>query len=64
MVLRKSWKKRKKNNDIYESGIIYREAVVVSVKNLSGFVSVNADGSWNFTGGSKYKTEVYPDPVS
>ena len=48
----------------YESGIIYREAVVVSVKNLSGFVSVNADGSWSFTGGSKYKTEIYPDPVS
>jgi hypothetical protein len=42
----------------------YREAVVISVKNLSGFLSVNADGSWVCEGGSKHKTERLPDPVS
>lgn len=39
-----------------------REAVVVSVKNLSGFVSVNPNGSWVCE--SKHKTEHHPDPVS
>ncbi|GLT72765.1 hypothetical protein SLA2020_446690 [Shorea laevis] len=37
------------------------EAVVMSVKNLSGFLSVNADGSWVCEG--KHKTERLPDPV-
>lgn len=41
-----------------------REAVVISVKNLSGFLSVSADGSWVCEGGSKHKTERLPDPVS
>ncbi|XP_059456994.1 uncharacterized protein LOC132186895 [Corylus avellana] len=39
------------------------EAVVISVKNLSGFLSVSADGSWVCEGGSKHKTERLPDPV-
>jgi hypothetical protein len=39
------------------------EALVISVKNLSGFVSVNPDGSWSCTGGSSYKTETFPSPV-
>lgn len=39
------------------------ETVVISVKNLSGFVSVNGDGSWICEGGSKRKTERFPDPV-
>lgn len=37
------------------------EAVVISVKNLSGFVLVNANGSWVCE--SKHKTEHHPDPV-
>ena len=37
---------------------------MISVKNLSGFVSVNADGSWVCEGGSKHKAEHLPDPVS
>lgn len=37
------------------------EAVVVSVKNLSGFVSVNPNGSWVCE--SKHKTEHHPDPL-
>ncbi|KAG6714595.1 hypothetical protein I3842_05G209300 [Carya illinoinensis] len=39
------------------------EAVVISVMNLSGFVSVNADGSWVCEGGSKHKSERLLDPV-
>ena len=44
--------------------ILHREAVVISVKNISGFVSVNSDGSWVCEGGSKHKAERFPDPVS
>jgi len=40
------------------------EAVVISVKNISGFVSVNSDGSWVCEGGSKHKAERFPDPVA
>ncbi|GMY06914.1 Plasma membrane isoform 1 [Fagus crenata] len=40
------------------------DAAVISVKNLSGFVSVNADGSWVCEGGSKHKAEHLPDPVA
>ncbi|KAM4076797.1 hypothetical protein ACJW30_12G091600 [Castanea mollissima] len=40
------------------------EAVVISVKNISGFVSVNTDGSWVCEGGSKHKAERFPDPVA
>ncbi|KAF5442565.1 hypothetical protein F2P56_035209 [Juglans regia] len=39
------------------------EAVVISVKNLSGFVSLNADGSWNCESSNMQKTERLPDPV-
>lgn len=36
--------------------------MVISVKNLSGFLSTNADGSWVCEG--NHKTERLPDPVS
>ncbi|KAI9156959.1 hypothetical protein LWI28_014675 [Acer negundo] len=39
------------------------EAVVVSVKNFSGFVSVNGDGSWVSESEGRHKMEVHPDPV-
>lgn len=38
--------------------------MLISVKNLSGFISVNADGAWACEGGSKHKAECLPDPVS
>ncbi|CAL5408091.1 unnamed protein product [Camellia sinensis] len=41
------------------------EAVVISVQNLSGFVSIDTtDGSWVSTGGKNNKTERHPDPVA
>ncbi|XP_022747351.1 uncharacterized protein LOC111297036 isoform X2 [Durio zibethinus] len=40
------------------------EAAVISVKNLSGFVSINEDGSWTCEGGSSHRTEHHPDPVA
>ncbi|XP_052185111.1 uncharacterized protein LOC127796775 isoform X1 [Diospyros lotus] len=40
------------------------EAVVISVQNLSGFVSVKADGSWVSKSGRNHKTEHHPDPVA
>ncbi|KAE8656135.1 Plasma membrane isoform 1 [Hibiscus syriacus] len=40
-----------------------REAAVISVKNLAGFVSVNEDGSWTTDGGST-RAVCHPDPVS
>ncbi|XP_022995191.1 uncharacterized protein LOC111490811 [Cucurbita maxima] len=40
------------------------EAVVVLVKNLSGFVSVSADGSWICEGDGRQKSEILPDPVA
>lgn len=40
------------------------EAVVVAVKNFSGLISVNPDGSWVCEGYSKRKTEHHPDPVA
>ncbi|XVF30527.1 hypothetical protein REPUB_Repub16aG0065700 [Reevesia pubescens] len=39
------------------------EAAVISVKNLSGFVSINDDGSWTCEGGSSHRAERHPDPV-
>ncbi|XP_010273144.1 PREDICTED: uncharacterized protein LOC104608757 isoform X2 [Nelumbo nucifera] len=39
------------------------EAVVVSVKNFSGFVGIDDDGSWVCTSENKHKTERHPDPV-
>lgn len=40
------------------------EAVVICVQNLSGFFSINADGSWVSTSGHNLKTEHHPDPVA
>ncbi|KAG2701203.1 hypothetical protein I3760_06G033900 [Carya illinoinensis] len=39
------------------------EAVVISVKNLSGIVTLNADGSWNCESRNKHKIERLPDPL-
>lgn len=39
------------------------EAVVVSVINASGIVSIDGDGTWVCTGGSKHKTERLQDPM-
>ncbi|KAG2701202.1 hypothetical protein I3760_06G033800 [Carya illinoinensis] len=39
------------------------DAVVISVKNLSGIVYLNADGSWNCESGNKHQTERLPDPL-
>ncbi|KAK9063107.1 hypothetical protein SSX86_016977 [Deinandra increscens subsp. villosa] len=39
------------------------EAVVVSVINASGTVSIDGDGTWVCTGGSKHKTERLCDPT-
>lgn len=36
--------------------------MVVCVKNASGFISVDRDGTWVCTG--SHKTERLPDPVS
>ncbi|XP_015878581.2 uncharacterized protein LOC107414887 isoform X1 [Ziziphus jujuba] len=38
------------------------EAVVISVKNLSGFLSITANGTWVWEG--THKTERHPDPVA
>lgn len=49
----------------FHSAILFfgeREAVVVSVKNLSGILSINADGSWVCEG--NHKIERHSDPVS
>lgn len=40
-----------------------REAVVISVKNVSGIVSVDEDGNWICTG-KHNKTDHIPNPVS
>ncbi|KAF5189393.1 plasma protein [Thalictrum thalictroides] len=40
-----------------------REAVVINVKNFSGFIQVDSDGSWICTRGNAHKTERHPDPV-
>lgn len=41
-----------------------REAVVICVKNLAGFVSVNPDGSWVCISERKHKEEHHEDPVA
>ncbi|CAA0817146.1 Unknown protein [Striga hermonthica] len=41
-----------------------QEAVVISVKNFSGFVSINKDGNWIFTDGKHHKTNCIPNPVA
>ncbi|KAL6129164.1 hypothetical protein ACLB2K_072517 [Fragaria x ananassa] len=38
------------------------EAVVIAVKNLSGFISVKPDGSWVSESLSKHKSDHHPDP--
>ncbi|KAL6127406.1 hypothetical protein ACLB2K_070771 [Fragaria x ananassa] len=38
------------------------EAVVIAVKNLSGFISVKPDGSWVSESLSKHKADHHPDP--
>jgi len=40
------------------------EAVVISVQNISGFVSIDGDGSWVSTGGHSHKKDRLPDPVA
>ncbi|KAL9431592.1 hypothetical protein AB3S75_026728 [Citrus x aurantiifolia] len=40
------------------------EAVVISVKNLSGFVTVNEDGSWVCEAVGRHRSAVHPDPVA
>ncbi|PSS04570.1 UPF0187 protein [Actinidia chinensis var. chinensis] len=40
------------------------EAVVISVQNLSGLVSVDADGSWVSNGANSHKSDRHPDPVA
>ncbi|XP_022157167.1 uncharacterized protein LOC111023945 [Momordica charantia] len=39
------------------------DAVVISVKNLSGLVSISADGSWICEGDGTQRSEIMPDPV-
>ncbi|GMH29523.1 hypothetical protein Nepgr_031366 [Nepenthes gracilis] len=41
-----------------------REAVVISVKNFSGFVAVKSDGSWVCMSDHKHKEEHHLDPVA
>lgn len=36
----------------------------MSVKNISGFVTFDRDGSWVCQGNDKHKEERLPDPVS
>lgn len=38
-------------------------AVVISVKNISGFVSTDKDGNWLCTDGKQHKTNLIPNPV-
>ncbi|KAK6936518.1 Nuclease-related domain, NERD [Dillenia turbinata] len=40
------------------------EAVVILVKNFSGLISIDADGSWVCTHETKHKSERHPDPVA
>lgn len=37
---------------------------MICVKNISGFVSMSADGSWICEGDGRQKSEILPDPVS
>lgn len=41
-----------------------REVSVISVKNVSGSVHIDKDGSWVCSGGQKHKTQLFPDPVA
>ncbi|XP_019243038.1 PREDICTED: uncharacterized protein LOC109223258 [Nicotiana attenuata] len=44
--------------------VTQREAVVICVKNVSGFVAVDKDGRWVCAGGHKHKTQHISDPVA
>ncbi|XP_019200397.1 PREDICTED: uncharacterized protein LOC109194013 [Ipomoea nil] len=44
--------------------VTQREVAVISVKNVSGSVHVDKDGSWVCTGRKMHKTELIPDPVA
>ena len=44
--------------------VFFRRAVVISVKNFSGIISIDADGSWVCNAGDRHKAERHPDPVS
>ncbi|XP_059282542.1 uncharacterized protein LOC132036262 isoform X3 [Lycium ferocissimum] len=39
------------------------EAVVICVKNISGFVAIDKDGNWVCAGGHKHKTQHLSDPI-
>ncbi|KAI3933220.1 hypothetical protein MKW92_007278 [Papaver armeniacum] len=39
------------------------EVVVINVKNFSGFVDIDTDGSWICTGAKQRKAEKHPNPV-
>lgn len=41
-----------------------REVAVISVKNVSGSVHIDTDGSWVCSGGRKHKNQCFPDPVA
>ena len=38
--------------------------MVISVKNFSGIISIDSDGSWVCNAGDRRKAERHPDPVS
>ncbi|VFR03113.1 unnamed protein product [Cuscuta campestris] len=44
--------------------VTHREAVIISVKNVSGFVSIDKDQNWVCMGVDKHKEECFPDPVA
>lgn len=44
--------------------VTHREAVIISVKNISGFVSIDKDGNWVCINVDKHKEEHFPDPVA
>ncbi|XP_062013993.1 uncharacterized protein LOC133730410 [Rosa rugosa] len=44
--------------------VLKGEAVVIAVKNLSGFISVKPDGSWVSESITKHKADQHPDTVS
>ncbi|KAI3471312.1 hypothetical protein Pfo_027975 [Paulownia fortunei] len=41
-----------------------QEAVVITVKNVSGFVSTDKDGNWVCTDGKHHKPDLIPNPVA
>ncbi|KAG8381505.1 hypothetical protein BUALT_Bualt06G0128800 [Buddleja alternifolia] len=43
--------------------VTHREAVVISVKNISGVVSIDKDGNWMCTNDKNHTTETIPNPV-